>query len=65
MLLENLIRKKVEEAVKNAFADWVKGPEDMYPAAQPSTNNAIQIVDRPGAPQSTIYFGLPVIGPSP
>ncbi len=57
-------KKKVKEAVTNAFSDWTKGPEDSYPVATPSTNNAVQIIDRPGAPQSTIYFGLPVIGPS-
>ena len=32
--------------------------------AQPVTGRAVHVVDRPGAPQSTIYVGLPTIDPS-
>lgn len=53
-------RKKVIEAVENTFENWVEGPEESYPAATPLTENKVKIIDRPGAPQSTIYYGLPV-----
>ncbi len=57
---ENSVKKAVEEAL----SDWRKGPESSYPLAQAKTDPSVQIVDRPGAPQSTIYYGLPVIDPS-
>ena len=52
--------QKVIEAVENTFENWVEGPEESYPAATPLTENKVKIIDRPGAPQSTIYYGLPV-----
>ncbi len=36
----------------------------MYPIAQPTSSPTVKIIDRPGAPQSTIYYGLPVPDPS-
>jgi len=57
-------KSAVETAVKNTFKDWAKGPEDAYPVAIPVTENKVKIIDRPGAPQSTIYYGMPVIDPS-
>ncbi|WP_340076482.1 pitrilysin family protein [Leptobacterium sp. I13] len=55
-------RDKVINTIKNAFNTWKEGPEDTYPIATPATfdNLTIQITDRPNAPQSTIYYGLPV-----
>ncbi|MCB0434892.1 MAG: insulinase family protein, partial [Mangrovimonas sp.] len=32
--------------------------------ATPSTEHKVEIIDRPGAPQSTILYGLPTIDPS-
>ncbi|PCE66201.1 M16 family metallopeptidase [Sediminicola luteus] len=55
---------KVKQAVESALGQWRKGPEPSYPVAQAKTEHLAKIVDRPGAPQSTIYFGLPVAGPS-
>lgn len=54
----------VEKAVRNAFKDWKKGPEEFYPVAKPVTEGKVKILDRPSAPQSTIYYGLPVVDPS-
>tara|TARA_R110000868_G_scaffold27904_3_gene105192 strand:- start:33 stop:1418 length:1386 start_codon:yes stop_codon:yes gene_type:complete len=54
----------VKEAVELSFSDWTKGTKAEFNIAEPVTSNEIKIIDRPGAPQSTIYYGLPVIGPS-
>jgi len=56
--------EKIKEVVKNQLADWRKGPKENYPLAQAQSNGKVQIIDRPGAPQSTIYYGLPVADPS-
>jgi len=57
-------KSAVKNAVRSTFSKWKKGPEDSYPVAQPSTGNKVKIIDRPGAPQSTILYGLPVSDPS-
>ena len=54
----------VQNAVKEAMSDWRAGEEASYPIANAVTAGKVQIIDRPGAPQSTIYFGLPVPDPS-
>lgn len=53
-----------EKAVREYFSKWNSG--DMPTEKIPSTSMAsgIYLVDRPGAPQSTIYLGLPVVDPS-
>mgnify|MGYP003638924907 CR=1 FL=1 len=60
----NFDTKAAKEAVELAFSDWKKGTKAEFNIAEPATSNEIKIIDRPGAPQSTIYYGLPVIGPS-
>ncbi len=60
----NFDKDKVKEAVENSMGDWRKGKASDYNIAQPITSNAVKIIDRPGAPQSTIYYGLPVADPS-
>ncbi len=60
----NFDAQKVKEVVKNQLGDWRKGPKENYPVAQAQTKGKVQIIDRPGAPQSTIYYGLPVADPS-
>lgn len=57
-------RDEVKETVEKAFADWREGTSSKYNVAKPVVSNELKIIDRPGAPQSTIYYGLPVIGPS-
>ncbi len=54
----------MEAAIRKAFSDWKKGapPELSQPA--PHTERAVYLVDRPGAVQSTINLGMPVIDPS-
>ncbi len=60
----NFDGKMVKETVKKAFSDWRSGNPSEYNIAKPVASNEVKIIDRPGAPQSTIYYGLPVIGPS-
>jgi len=56
--------KAVAAAIREAFGDWQKGPEPLINIPQPVTKRAVHMRDRPGAPQSTIYLGLPVVDPS-
>ena len=60
----NFDKEAVIEAVENALGDWREGSESNYPLANAVTSSGTKIIDRPGAPQSTIYFGLPVADPS-
>jgi zinc protease len=54
----------MEAAIREAFKDWGAGPAFVEDLPKPHTNREIHIIDRPGAPQSTIFLGLPVIDPS-
>jgi len=60
----NFDRDAVQNAVENAFSDWRAGKDADYAIASPASTNEVKIIDRPGAPQSTIYYGLPVADPS-
>jgi zinc protease len=57
--------REMESVVRQAFADWRAGtaPALNVPAAAQTTRR-IHVVDRPGAVQSSMYVGLPVIDPS-
>jgi predicted Zn-dependent peptidase len=54
----------VEAAIKKAFASWKKGPAPNTSKPSPKSERAVYLIDRPGAPQSTINIGMPVIDPS-
>ncbi|MEX2117706.1 MAG: pitrilysin family protein [Bacteroidota bacterium] len=56
--------KAMEKAIRDGFGGWQKGPEPLIDIPQPSAKKAFHLIDRPGAPQSTIYMGLPVANPS-
>ena len=60
----NFDSEAVREAVTSTLGDWREGSEAVYPIAQPTNSPTVKIIDRPGAPQSTIYYGLPVPDPS-
>ena len=53
----------VETAVRQAFGGWGHGTAAEPPAPKPVTKRVVDVIDRPGAAQSTIYLGLPVIAP--
>lgn len=54
----------VEAAVREAFAGWERGPEPLIAPPQARAERMIYILDRPGAPQSSMYIGQHVIDPS-
>jgi zinc protease len=54
----------MKEAITTQLSDWRKGPAPQITVAKPVTKADMIVVDRPGAPQSTIVFGLPVVDPS-
>ncbi len=61
-------RAAVERAVRSAFGAWTAGTESAPRLAQPQTNTmgqpVIHIIDRPGAVQSSMFIGLPVVDPT-
>jgi predicted Zn-dependent peptidase len=54
----------VEASIRRAFSGWEKGTAPSPAPAKPASTRAIHIVDRPGAPQSTVILGVPSIDPS-
>lgn len=54
----------VNKAIEESFSKWKEGPEVSYPQANPVTSNEVAIIDRPGAPQTTVILGLPTLDPS-
>jgi predicted Zn-dependent peptidase len=54
-----------EAAIRQAFGDWERGrPPTQLPAPRSPDRRDGALIDRPDAPQSTIYLGLHVPGPS-
>ncbi|MCX6134405.1 MAG: pitrilysin family protein [Ignavibacteriales bacterium] len=56
-------RQAMEAAVLQTFEGWEKGPAVYTNIPKPVTKKSFGLVERPGAPQSTIYVGLPVVNP--
>jgi zinc protease len=54
----------MEAAIRKAFGDWKRGTPSEAPLPRPKSERAVYVIDRPGAVQSTINLGLPVIDPS-
>lgn len=54
----------LKEAITAAFTDWNKGNSAVDVPATPVRNRSLQVIDRPGAEQSTVYLGLPVADPT-
>lgn len=53
-----------EAAIRSAFGDWAAGTPSAPGVPTPQSTRTVYLVDTPGAVQSTIYMGLPVIDPS-
>ena len=51
----------VEKAIRESFGDWKKGSAPKAIPASAHLGRSLQLVDRPGAVQSTLVVGLPVI----
>ena len=54
----------VEKVVREAFGAWKAGTVAEPPRATPTSTRAVYIVDKPGAVQSTLIVGMPVVDPS-
>jgi zinc protease len=51
---------EVKKAIAANFSDWSKGTPPVVDAPKPKMQRLLDVTDRPNAPQSTIYMGLPV-----
>jgi zinc protease len=54
----------VKKAIAETFSGWAKGAGPVGKAPSPKTQRILDVTDRPGAPQSTLYVGLPVADPT-
>jgi len=55
---------KMEAAVREAFGGWRRGDPLKDNPPSPKAERSLSLIDRPGAVQSTIILGMPVIDPS-
>ena len=55
---------EVKKAIAGSFSNWSKGTPPVLNVPHPKTERLLDVTDRPAAPQSTIYVGLPVIDPT-
>ena len=51
----------VESAIRQSLGDWKAGAPPTKPQVTPVAARALHFIDRPGAVQSTLQIGLPVI----
>jgi Predicted Zn-dependent peptidases len=56
--------RAMEDAIRSAFGDWATGAPTSLPVPTAVATRSLHVIDRPGAVQSTIFMGLPVIDPS-
>lgn len=54
----------VEVALQASFGDWAAGPEPRVDIPPPGGGMDVALIERPGAPQSTLRLGLRTIDPS-
>src|SRR5262249_36499411 len=54
-------RARIESSIEQAFGDWAAGPARLVNPPTGVSKRQLKLIDRPGAPQSTIYLGLPAI----
>jgi predicted Zn-dependent peptidase len=56
--------KATEAAIRKAFDGWSHATAPAAPAPKPSAKRTLTVLDRPGASQSTVILGMPVVDPS-
>ncbi len=54
----------VRAAIEKQFGGWKRGPDAIRSVPKVIGKRALAVIDRPGAPQSTIYMGVPAMSPS-
>ena len=57
-------RAAVLAALHDSFDGWAPGPKPLVLPPKPSTGARLILIDRPGAPQSSLLLGLPVPDPT-
>ena len=55
---------EVRRAVEESLGDWAPGPPPRLTPPVAGPRPEVHVIDRPGAPQSTLMVGLPVPDPS-
>ncbi|PYS97922.1 MAG: insulinase family protein [Acidobacteria bacterium] len=55
---------KVKSTIEKVFGGWKKGPDAIRNVPTMVGRRSLTTIDRPGAPQSTIYMGMPAISQS-
>lgn len=53
-----------EAAIRSAFAGWARGSAAPNNIPKPVSRKSVYLIDRPGAVQSTLLLGLPVLNAS-
>lgn len=53
----------VERAIRAAFGAWAPGSPHQGRPSAPTSRRAVNLVERPGAVQSSVAIGLPVLDP--
>lgn len=54
----------MEASIRKAFPGWTRGTVPAPERPKPSSARGVHLIDRPGAPQSTIILGMPTIEPT-
>jgi len=54
----------LRKAVDDAFHNWSRNVEPKIDVPKPKSGHAFELTDKPGAVQSTVFVGLPVLDPS-
>jgi predicted Zn-dependent peptidase len=54
----------IRKAVTDAFKSWPANAKPYIDVPKPAPGRAFDLVDKPGAVQSTVYVGLPVLDPT-
>src|ERR1041385_7741632 len=54
----------MKSAITQSFSSWKRGAEPLIQVPTTTAKHEVDVVDRPGAAQSTVYVGLPTIDPS-
>lgn len=57
-------RAKVKSTIEKLFGGWKKGADAIRNVPTVTAKRSLTVIDRPGAPQSTIYLGMPAASPS-
>ena len=55
---------KIKPVIEKLFGTWKKGPDAIHDVPVVAAKRSLSMIDRPGAPQSTIYLGMPAMSPS-